>query len=177
MRIVGNEAVPLDDWLSKEPKQFEYFHRVMGYGMLSLITIVYHYTMADTQYQIYVPLLLLIVLLITPPFSRWLGYRFNNTMRRGVMFVIDIVITAIILAAVHLSIVLTFLTIFAMLYTAISNKISFLMVSLASLIGVVVFYISIIFVFGFGEYFEATSTELIVLGFLCLTTYFGVGSY
>jgi hypothetical protein len=86
-------------------------------------------------------------------------------MRRGVMFVIDIVITAIILAAVHLSIVLTFLTIFAMLYTAISNKISFLMVSLASLIGVVVFYISIIFVFGFGEYFEATSTELIVLGF------------
>ena len=173
----GERAVPLDHWLSKEPKQFVYFHRAMGYGMLSLITIVYHYTMADTKYQIYVPLLLLIVLLITPPFSRWLGYRFNNTMQRGVMFVIDIVITAIILAAVHLSIVLTFLTIFAMLYTAISNKISFLMVSLASLIGVVVFYISIIFVFGFSEYFEATSTELIVLGFLCLTTYFGVGSY
>ncbi|NEU34802.1 adenylate/guanylate cyclase domain-containing protein, partial [bacterium LRH843] len=80
-------------------------------------------------------------------------------------------------AAVHLSIVLTFLIIFAMLYTAISNKISFLMVSLASLIGVVVFYISIIFVFGFGEHFEATTTELIVLGFLRLTNYFGVGSY
>ena len=63
----GERAVPLDHWLSKEPKQFVYFHRAMGYGMLSLITIVYHYTMADTKYQIYVPLLLLIVLLITPP--------------------------------------------------------------------------------------------------------------
>lgn len=65
----GERAVPLDHWLSKEPKQFVYFHRAMGYGMLSLITIVYHYTMADTKYQIYVPLLLLIVLLITPHFQ------------------------------------------------------------------------------------------------------------
>ncbi len=41
--------MPLDHWLSKEPKRFVYFHRAMGYGMLSLITIVYHYTMADTR--------------------------------------------------------------------------------------------------------------------------------
>ncbi|AYA04661.1 adenylate/guanylate cyclase domain-containing protein [Acinetobacter sp. WCHAc010034] len=169
--------MPLDDWIKKEPKQFEYFHRLMGYVMLSLVTLVYHYTQPDTQYQIYIPVFLLGALLVTPKLSRWLVYRYNNKVKRTVLFIIDIVIIAVMLAAVHLNLVLTFLAIFALLYAAISNKISFLMVSLASLIGIVVFYSSTIFVFGFHEYFEPTSSELTVLGFICLITYFGVGSF
>ena len=128
--------MPLDDWIKKEPKQFEYFHRLMGYVMLSLVTLVYHYTQPDTQYQIYIPVFLLGALLVTPKLSRWLVYRYNNKVKRTVLFIIDIVIIAVMLAAVHLNLVLTFLAIFALLYAAISNKISFLMVSLASLIGI-----------------------------------------
>lgn len=169
--------MPLDDWIKKEPKQFEYFHRLMGYVMLSLVTLVYHYTQPDTQYQIYLPVFLLGALLVTPKLSRWLVYRYNNKVKRTVLFIIDIVIIAVMLAAVHLNLVLTFLAIFALLYAAISNKISFLMVSLASLIGIVVFYSATIFIFGFHEYFEPTSSELTVLGFICLITYFGVGSF
>ena len=169
--------MPLDDWIKKEPKQFEYFHRLMGYVMLSLVTLVYHYTQPDTQYQIYIPVFLLGALLVTPKLSRWLVYRYNNKVKRTVLFIIDIVIIAVMLAAVHLNLVLTFLAIFALLYAAISNKISFLMVSLASLIGIVVFYSATIFIFGFHEYFEPTSSELTVLGFICLITYFGVGSF
>ncbi len=112
--------------------------------MLSLITIVYHYTMADTKYQIYVPLLVAhCVIDHTNHFQGGYGYRFNNS---------DATRCDVCYRYCHYgdhfsrctsgAMVLTFLTIFAMLYTAISNKISFLMVSLASLIGVVVFYIS-----------------------------------
>ena len=167
----------LDEWINKEPRQFEYVHRLMGYLMLSLVAIVYHYTQPDTQYQIYIPFFLLAVLLITPKFSHWLIYRFNNKVKRNVLFIIDILIISVMLSAVHLNLVLTFLALFALLYTAINNRISFLMVSLASLIGISVFYLCTIFIFDFHEYFDNTSSELTVVGFLCLITYFGVGSY
>lgn len=167
----------LDDWINKEPRQFEYFHRLMGYIMLSLVSVVYHYTQPDTQYQVYIPLFLLFVLLITPKLSHWLIYRFNNTTKRNVMFILDIMIIAVMLSAVHLNLVLTFLALFALLYTVINNKISFLMMSLATLLATAVFYICTIFIFGFHEYFDNTSSELTVVGFLCLITYFGVGSF
>lgn len=167
----------LDDWINKEPRQFEYFHRLMGYIMLSLVSVVYHYTQPDTQYQVYIPLFLLFVLLITPKLSHWLIYSFNNTTKRNVMFILDIMIIAVMLSAVHLNLVLTFLALFALLYTVINNKISFLMMSLATLLATAVFYICTIFIFGFHEYFDNTSSELTVVGFLCLITYFGVGSF
>ncbi|RKG34059.1 adenylate/guanylate cyclase domain-containing protein [Acinetobacter tianfuensis] len=149
----------------------------MGYIMLSLVSVVYHYTQPDTQYQVYIPLFLLFVLLITPKLSHWLIYSFNNTTKRNVMFILDIMIIAVMLSAVHLNLVLTFLALFALLYTVINNKISFLMMSLATLLATAVFYICTIFIFGFHEYFDNTSSELTVVGFLCLITYFGVGSF
>src|SRR5690606_27432637 len=109
--------------------------------------------------------------------STWLQYRYNTNIKRNVLFVMDIIAISVILSGFHLNLVLTFISLFSLLYTAISNKISFLIVSLASLIGIAVFYLCNIFVFGFGEYFEQTTGELTVLGFICLITYFGVGSF
>jgi adenylate cyclase len=169
--------VSLDDWIRKEPKQFEYFHRLMGYIMLSLIILVYHYTSSDTHYQIYVPIFLLFILLITPKLSNWLSYRFNLKTQNNVLFILDIVVIAIILSAIHLNLVLTLLLFFALLYTAFNIKISFMLISLASLLGCAIFYLCNIFIFGFGDYFEQTTGELTVLGFICLITYFGVGSF
>ena len=167
----------IDDWIHKEPKHFEYFHRMMGYIMLSLVIVVYHYTEADTQYQIFVPFFLLFILLITPRLSRELIYRYSQRRKRNVFFMLDITVIAVILSAVHLNLVLSLLGLAALLYTAISNKISFLMVALATLIGIAIFYVCNIFIFGFGEYFASTNNELTVLGFLCLFTYFGVGNF
>ena len=166
----------LDDWIRKEPRQFEYFHRLMGYLILSLLITVYYYTSPDTHYQLYVPIFLVLVLIITPRLSNWLLYRYNTKIKRAILFVMDMAVIAVILSAIHLNLVLTFLTIFVILYTTISNKISFLVLSLAGLIGIAIFYLCNIFIFGFGEYFEQTTGELTVLGFVCLLTYFGVGS-
>ena len=166
----------LDDWIRKEPRQFEYFHRLMGYLILSLLITVYYYTSPDTHYQLYVPIFLVLVLIITPRLSNWLLYRYNTKIKRAILFVMDMAVIAVILSAIHLNLVLTFLTIFVILYTTISNKISFLVLSLAGLIGIAIFYLCNIFIFCFGEYFEQTTGELTVLGFVCLLTYFGVGS-
>lgn len=166
----------LDDWIRKEPRQFEYFHRLMGYLILSLLITVYYYTSPDTHYQLYVPIFLVLVLIITPRLSNWLLYRYNTKIKRAILFVMDMAVIAVILSAIHLNLVLNFLTIFVILYTTISNKISFLVLSLAGLIGIAIFYLCNIFIFGFGEYFEQTTGELTVLGFVCLLTYFGVGS-
>ena len=166
----------LDDWIRKEPRQFEYFHRLMGYLILSLLITVYYYTSPDTHYQLYVPIFLVLVLIITPRLSNCLLYSYNTKIKRAILFVMDMAVIAVILSAIHLNLVLTFLTIFVILYTTISNKISFLVLSLAGLIGIAIFYLCNIFIFGFGEYFEQTTGELTVLGFVCLLTYFGVGS-
>jgi class 3 adenylate cyclase len=169
--------VSLDDCIRKEPRQFEYFYRVMGYFMLSLIIFVYHYTSSGTHYQIYVPIFLLFILLIIPKLSNWLFYRYNSKNHNNILFILDIGIISLILSAIHLNLVLTFLLLFIILYTAISNKVSFILIALASLVGFAVFYLANIFIFGFGEYFEPTTTELTILGFICLMTYFGVGSF
>ena len=107
--------MPLDNLISKEPKQFEYFHRLMGYIMLSLVVVVYHYTQPDTQYQIYIPAFLCAILLIIPKLSHWLIYKYNNSVKRSVLFLIDIIVLAVLLSAVHLSLVLTFLALFGTL--------------------------------------------------------------
>ncbi|NLZ85696.1 MAG: adenylate/guanylate cyclase domain-containing protein, partial [Gammaproteobacteria bacterium] len=72
----------LDDWIQKEPQQFEYFHRLMGYIMLSLVLVVFHYTEPDTQYQLFVPVFLFLTLLISSKLSRWLIYRHDYRIRR-----------------------------------------------------------------------------------------------
>nr|WP_290447019.1 adenylate/guanylate cyclase domain-containing protein [Acinetobacter lwoffii] len=150
---------------------------MMGYIMLSLVLVVFHYTEPDTQYQLFVPFFLFLVLLITPKLSRWLIYRHDYHIRRNILFLIDVIVISVVLAAVHLDLVLSLLGLIAVLYTAISNKISFMMACLASLIGITLFYLANILVFGFNNYFEPTSSELTVLGFICLITYFGVGSF
>ena len=167
----------LDSWSEKEPQTFEYFHRLMGYAMLSLILVVYHYTSADTQFQIYVPFLFLGIVLSTQRFTRWLNYRYNAKTKRNILFILDMMSVAVFCSAVQLNLVLMFLAIFALFYTAINNQISFMMVALSALIAVVVFYLCNIFIFGFDEYFQQTSSELTVLAFLCFITFFGVGSF
>ncbi len=41
------------NWMKRDPQQFEFLHRLVGYASLSLMMVVYHYTYADTNYQIY----------------------------------------------------------------------------------------------------------------------------
>ena len=168
--------LPLDDWMDREPKQFSYFHRLMGYAMLSLGLVVYAFTTSNTHAQFYLPLLFAVVLLINPKLSEWLRYRYNLQVQRNVLFLIDISLVAVTLSAVHLNLILTFCIFAALIYSTVNSKISFFMLSLAGLWGVTVFYLANIFVFGFGHYFAFASTELTVLAFICLIAYFTVGS-
>ncbi len=113
------------NWMERDPQQFEFLHRLVGYASLSLIMVVYHYTYADTNYQIYLPFFLTFLLLIIPKFSRWLQYKYSHQAKRNILFIIDIIVVAACLSAVHLNLVLTFAALFALLYTAIYIKVSF----------------------------------------------------
>src|SRR5690606_41620239 len=102
--------------------------------MLSLVLVVFHYTEPDTQYQVFVPVFLFLILLNSAKLSRWLIYRHDYRIRRNVLFLIDVIVIVVVLAAVQLDLVLSLLGLVAILYTAISNKISLMMASLASLV-------------------------------------------
>ncbi len=168
--------LPLEYWLDREPKQFDYFHRLMGYSMLSLGLLVYTFTTDGSHAPLYLPLLFALVLFISPRLAQWLQYRYNVQVQRNTLFLIDIAMVATVLSAVHLNLIITFCTFAALIYSTVNSKISFFMMSLAGLWGVSVFYLANIWVFGFGQYFALASTELTVLAFLCLIAYFTVGS-
>ncbi len=163
--------------LDKEPKQFEIFQRFMGYLIIALLVIIYYFTSPIANYQIYVPFFIGFIFLISPKLSRWLEYSYGHKVRKNIYFLIDIAVVFTALAAVHLSLVVTFVLLFALIYTAINSKISFMMGSLATLVAIVVFYVNIIFVFGFEDYFQQTSTELSVLSFVSIILFVNIGNF
>lgn len=163
--------------LDKEPKQFEIFQRFMGYLIIALIVIVYYFTSPVATNQIYVPFFIGLIFLISPKLSHWLEYKYGTKVRKNVYFLIDVVVVSTALAAVNLSLVVTFIMLFAIIYTALNNKITFMMGSLAILIAFIVFYTNIIFIFGFEEYFQQTSPELTVLAFVSIILFINIGNY
>ncbi len=174
---MGRKDLSLDSWMDRDPKQFEYLHRIVGYSSLALILVVYHFTYPETTYQLYIPIFLTLLLIFTPKLSQWLEYKYNSSrVRRNVFFLIDIAIVAVTLSAIHLNIVLTFLALVSLLYTVINVKIPFVIIAISGLFGIVIFYLSNIFLFGFGPYFQQTSNELTILAFLCVIGFFGMGS-
>ena len=77
----------LDSLMDRDPKQFEYLHRIVGYSSLALILIVYHFTYPHTTFQLYIPIFLIVFIILTPKLSQWLEYKYNGVRaRRNVFF-------------------------------------------------------------------------------------------
>ena len=163
--------------LDKEPKQFEIFQRFMGYLIIALLVIIYYFTSPNTHYQIYVPLFIFFIFLISPKLSHWIEYRYGAKVRRNAFFILDVIVISTALASVHLSLTVSFVLIFALIYNAINNKVSFMMSSLAILTIFIVFYTNIIFIFGFEDYFQPTSPELSVAAFVSIIVFINIGNY
>ncbi|MGM1003649.1 adenylate/guanylate cyclase domain-containing protein [Acinetobacter haemolyticus] len=169
--------MPLDRLIDKEPRQFAYFHRLMGYSILSLILVIYTFTSSTANYQLYILPLLLIYFLLCPRLEKWLQYKYDKQTEKNVFFANEAIIVAIILAALHLSLVPTFVILFALLYVGLNNKISLMVSCLIGLIGVVAFYFSTFFIFGAEQYFEPTNPELTVVSLLGLMVFIVIGNY
>ncbi|CAM4248744.1 hypothetical protein F901_02474 [Acinetobacter dispersus] len=169
--------MPLDRLIDKEPRQFAYFHCLMGYSILSLILVIYTFTSTSASYQLYLLPLLLIYFLLCPRLEKWLQYKFDKKIEKNVLFGNEAVIIALVLAALHLSLVPTFTILFGLLYVGLNNKISLPVSCLIGLIGVIVFYFSTFVIFGAEEYFEPTNPELTVVSLLGLMMFIVIGNY
>ncbi|AMW78964.1 guanylate cyclase [Acinetobacter sp. TGL-Y2] len=169
--------MPLDRILDKEPKQFEVLQRIMGYLMIALLVVIYYFTSPDANYQLFYPIFVVVLILFTSRISHAIQYRYGSKTLRYCFFVIDSVVVSIGLAAVHLSLLLTFVFLFGLVFTAINNKISMMVVSISILIAIVVFYLSTIFIFGFEDYFTQTPTELSVVSCICAIIFVNFANY
>ncbi|MCU4390645.1 adenylate/guanylate cyclase domain-containing protein [Acinetobacter courvalinii] len=169
--------MPLDRLIDKEPRQFAYFHRLMGYSILSLILVIYTFTSTSASYQLYLLPLLLAYFLFCPRLEKWLQYKFDKKIEKNVLFANEAILIALVLAALHLSLVPTFTILFALLYVGLNNKISLPVSCLIGLIGVMTFYFSTYVIFGAEEYFEPTNPELTVVSLLGLMMFIVIGNY
>lgn len=169
--------MPLDRLIDKEPRQFAYFHRLMGYSILSLILVIYTFTSTSASYQLYLLPLLLAYFLFCPRLEKWLQYKFDKKIEKNVLFANEAILIALVLAALHLSLVPTFTILFALLYVGLNNKISLPVSCLIGLIGVMTFYFSTYVIFGTEEYFEPTNPELTVVSLLGLMIFIVIGNY
>ena len=127
----------LERFIDREPKQFAYFHRLMGYSILSLILVIYAFTSPNTNYQIYIPPFFFFTF-VSSKLEHWLQYQFNKKTQK-VFFAIDAIVVAVTLAGVHLNLVPTFIALFALFYSAINSRISFAVICLTSLLGAIIF--------------------------------------
>nr|WP_277606402.1 adenylate/guanylate cyclase domain-containing protein [Acinetobacter sp. NIPH 2699] len=149
----------------------------MGYSILSLILVIYTFTSSSANYQLYILPLLLIYFLFCPRLEKWLQYKYDKKTEKNVFFANEAIIVAIVLAALHLSLVPTFVIIFALLYVGLNNRISLPIACLIGLIGVITFYFSTFFIFGAEQYFEPTNPELTVVSLLGLMVFIVIGNY
>ncbi len=154
----------------KELRYFQYAHRVIGYISLMLILIVYHFTYLQSQYQIYLPIVLGAALLFIPHIIK----KVEPQNQANVLAIVDILAISLFLSAIHLSLVLSLFVIFGLFMTLIYTKIQSFILLLGFLLGTIFFYLSSILLFGNHDYFATTSAELTVLGFLCLVGYCGM---
>ena len=167
----------LDRLIDKEPRQFAYFHRLMGYSILSLILVIYTFTSPSANYQLYILPFLLIHFLICPKLEKSLQYKFDKNTEKNVLFGCESIIVAIVLAGLHLSLVPTFTILFALLYVGLNNKITLPASCLIGLIGILSFYFCPFFIFGAEEYFEPTNPELTVVSLFGLMMFIVIGNY
>ena len=167
----------LDRFIDKEPRQFAYFHRLMGYSILSLILVIYAFTSPSANYQLYILPFLLIHFLICPKLEKWLQYKYDKNTQKNVLFAFEAVIVAIVLAGLHLSLVPTFTILFGLLYVGLNNKITLPVACLIGLIGVLTFYFCTFTIFAAEEYFEPTNPELTVVSLFGLMMFIVIGNY
>ena len=71
----------LERFIDREPKQFAYFHRLMGYSILSLILVIYAFTSPNTNYQIYIPPFFLFTF-VSSKLEHWLQYQFDKKTQK-----------------------------------------------------------------------------------------------
>lgn len=145
--------------------------------MMSLIVGLYYYLTPTATNQFFVPALFFFILILTPRLSRWLRYRYDQQTRQYIFFLIDVALIATGLAAVQLSLVLTFLAVFMVVFIALNYKISFLLMSFASLVAILVFYFNIFFIFGYDGYFQQTPAELTVVAFVAIILFVNMAAY
>lgn len=169
--------MPLDRLLDKEPKQFEVLQRIMAYLMITIIVLIYYFTSPNANYQLYFPLLIITILFFSSRVSHSLQYLYGAKIRNNIFFVIDTVVVAVALAAVHLSLIITFVFLFGLIYIGLNNQISMMLVSVAALMAILSFYFSTIFLFGFEEYFQQSSIELSVVGCMCAIIFVNFNNY
>lgn len=169
--------MPLDRLINKEPRQFAYLHRLVGYSVLSLIIVIYALTSPVSHYQIYTPILFFVCLLMSPKLTDWVQYKFDHTVAKSVIFFVDTLVVAITLAGIHLNLVPSFLILFSLLYVGINSKISFTIGVLISLFGIIIFYCATFLVFGIQPYFLTTSPELAVISLVGVMMFIMIGNY
>lgn len=169
--------MPIDRILDKEPKQFEVLQRIMGYLMVALLVVIYYFTSPNENYQIIFPVFVILALLITPRLSHAIQYRYGSRVRRNGFFFLDIIVVSSALAAVHLSLLVTFVLVFGLVYTVFNNKISMMVGSVSILLAIIVFYLNTIFIYGFEDYFQQTSIELSVVSCLCTIIFVNFTNY
>lgn len=160
----------------QDDRQFGYFHRILGYLILTLLMLVYVF---DQQLDIknYLPIFFLYLLFAAPRIDRVIQYKFRQLRSRDIFFLLDSMAVATALAGLNLSLVLSFILLFALFYNIINNKIPFLIVSMACVLVPVTFYISVMALFGTQQYFQPTSQELTIIGLICLITFVNIGNY
>jgi adenylate cyclase len=154
------------------------FLRILSYALLSLLLLVSTITEDNIKLlNLFVIPFGLLLLSAEALYLAKLEYFYGKLARHNVLFLSDVMLTTLFIAAMHVALIPSICIIGALIYSAIFRQINYIYILLTPILSIAVFYISCIVFFDYGPYFTHSSFELNVLALICALTFIAITMY
>ena len=151
--------------------------RIFSYFSLSLILLVSVIeTQTNAKHLILIAYVILF-LLYEPTLLQKIEYRFGKVARKNIRFLLDICFVSCYITAMHVPLIPTFVIIGTLMVSAIFGRIHSVVLIVAPILGLAVYYISAYLFFGFAIVFQPVSLELNLLSIFSFMLLTSIGLY
>lgn len=165
------------DRFTKKQLVIESLYRLVAYIVLSLGVLLYYFSVPFQFEQAVIPILGIILFLISIKICHAVHHELSEYYARQAFFILDCVLVAAVISAIHFSIVFSALIIIVLWHIKNIAKIVFVTYSIALMLCIIVIYLNGLLFFGFENYFSITSNMLTIYGFICFGCFLVVLSY
>ncbi|MFC3901385.1 Adenylate cyclase, class 3 [Acinetobacter marinus] len=162
----------------KAPYQLVQILRYLGFTILCLLLCVSFITEIVVGLEsLYLIPFIFLALAFEEKIYQKVEYHYGKEARQSAIFLVDIFLCSLFVAAIHALIIPSFVLICALLFFATYTKVPKFIVLSSTIIAVATFYFSSVLFFGFEPYLQSSSRELNILSLLFFMIYISLFIY
>ncbi len=151
--------------------------RIFSYFSLSLILLVSVIEAQTNAKHLILIAYVVLFLLYEPTLLQKIEYHFGKIARKNIRFLLDICFASCYITAMHVPLIPTFVIIGTLVMSAVFGRIHSVVLIVAPILGLAIYYISAYLFFGFERVFEPASRELNLLSIFIFMLLTSIGLY